>query len=63
MFCIDVCIQVVTKVQGVGAYEKEPVNLWHCMQNASLIIRFLSSHTCEKVGMCTARGNTAHSYT
>jgi hypothetical protein len=47
-------VQVVTKVNSIGAYNPQPSQMWHAMQNASAVLRFLSSHTFEKPEGCRA---------
>jgi hypothetical protein len=42
-------LEVVTKGSQLGSYTKQPKLLWHCMQNAALILRFLAQQTFEKV--------------
>jgi len=48
-------LEVVTKGSQLGSYTKQPKLLWHCMQNATLILRFLAQQTFEKV-QCRATG-------
>jgi hypothetical protein len=50
-------VQVVTKVVSIGAYNPNPSQMWHAMQNASAILRFLSSHTFEKPEGVRASGS------
>lgn len=50
-------LEVVTKGSQIGAYTKQPKLIWHCMQNAALILRFLAQQTFEKVQGCRATGN------
>jgi hypothetical protein len=47
-------LEIVAKVPSVGTYNKEPRLLWHCMQNATLILRFLAQQTFERVEGCRA---------
>lgn len=48
-------LEVVTKGSQLGSYTKQPNLIWHCMQNATLILRFLAQQTFEKV-QCRATG-------
>lgn len=45
--------QVLTN-QSVGAYNKEPDQLWQAMQNSCAILRFIASQTFERVEGCRA---------
>eukprot|EP00339_Tiarina_fusa_P001689 CAMPEP_0116999016 /NCGR_PEP_ID=MMETSP0472-20121206/1886_1 /TAXON_ID=693140 ORGANISM="Tiarina fusus, Strain LIS" /NCGR_SAMPLE_ID=MMETSP0472 /ASSEMBLY_ACC=CAM_ASM_000603 /LENGTH=550 /DNA_ID=CAMNT_0004698343 /DNA_START=38 /DNA_END=1686 /DNA_ORIENTATION=+ len=38
-------VEIITKMDTIGFYEAEPQILWHCMQNASLVLRFIYQQT------------------
>ena len=38
-------LEIITKMDTIGFYESSPQILWHCMQNASLILRFIYQQT------------------
>jgi hypothetical protein len=40
----------------VGVYEPEPQNIWQAMQNATLVISFLTAQVCQRYESCTPRG-------
>jgi len=42
-------LEVLTKSESVGFFEENPEILWHCMQNASLVLRFLYQQTFEEL--------------
>jgi hypothetical protein len=47
-------LQHLTGVSRMGTFEKNPTNLWQCMQNAALILLFIHQQTGEKVLDCIA---------
>lgn len=52
---IRLCI-LLTKALSVGAYVSQPKTLWHCMQNASLVLRFLAENTFSQTDhLCKAQ--------
>eukprot|EP01104_Vermistella_antarctica_P019543 TRINITY_DN76_c5_g1_i1.p1 TRINITY_DN76_c5_g1~~TRINITY_DN76_c5_g1_i1.p1 ORF type:complete len:342 (-),score=85.58 TRINITY_DN76_c5_g1_i1:79-1104(-) len=55
-------MEILTKHSSIGPDNKNPKTLWKCMQNASLVIRFISAQTFEQVRVCSASdivaGNT-----
>ncbi len=55
-------LQAVTGVTGIGNYEKDPKNLWQCIQNAQAIFRFIALHTFQQVAVCTPQGNRLQLY-
>eukprot|EP01119_Soliformovum_irregulare_P017267 TRINITY_DN5104_c0_g1_i3.p1 TRINITY_DN5104_c0_g1~~TRINITY_DN5104_c0_g1_i3.p1 ORF type:complete len:1140 (+),score=540.10 TRINITY_DN5104_c0_g1_i3:333-3422(+) len=48
-------IHLLQQVTGVtaGNFEEKPQNLWQCLQNAQLIIRFLVAQLCQPVKECS----------
>lgn len=49
-------LEAVTKIPIDTPYHSEPTTLWHCMQNASGVIRFLSAQTFSDIEGCSALG-------
>ena len=49
-------LEAVTKTPIDTPFHKDPTTLWHCMQNASGVIRFLSAQTFSDVEGCSAFG-------
>eukprot|EP01103_Thecamoeba_quadrilineata_P011343 TRINITY_DN2687_c0_g1_i1.p1 TRINITY_DN2687_c0_g1~~TRINITY_DN2687_c0_g1_i1.p1 ORF type:complete len:1007 (+),score=188.05 TRINITY_DN2687_c0_g1_i1:223-3021(+) len=47
-------LEIVTRMDYIGVFERKPRELWHYMQNDALILRFLSLQTFEKFEGCTA---------
>ena len=48
-------LEEFTGVDFGGTFEKNPANLWHCMQNATAALVFIHEQTGEKVAGC--KGN------
>ena len=46
-------LEELSGLERLGVYERNPTNLWHCMQNAALILQFINQQTGEKVLGCT----------
>jgi len=49
-------LEAVTKTPIGSPYHPDPTTLWHCMQNASAAIRFLSAQIYSDVEGCSAFG-------
>lgn len=49
-------LKVIFKVSFIGPYHEHPTQIWHAMQNASLILKYISSQTFEKVDGCRPTG-------
>ena len=52
-------LEILTR-SPVGVYEPEPQNYWQAMQNATLVISFLTSQTCQRYEECTPRGKNRY---
>ena len=47
-------LEIITRTDSIGYYEENPTMLWHCMQNASLVLRFIYEQTFVELE-CTAQ--------
>lgn len=49
-------LKVIFNVAFIGPYHDSPSQVWHAMQNASLILRYIALQTFEKVEGCRPTG-------
>ena len=45
-------LEILTSTVRLGMFVQRPTNLWHAMQNASLVLQFIQQQLGEKVTMC-----------
>ena len=48
-------LEYFTGIPRLGTYVEKPANLWHAMQNVSLLLKFIHQQTGEKVDGCSGQ--------
>lgn len=51
-------LEELTGTSKIGTYQTNPVTLWHCMQNAGIVLHFVSQQIGQRVLFCTGHDIT-----